>query len=202
MEHELDPEVIKEKAKEIYDLSLNFHLCNAMIACDRYMKSKFRNKLNKELEQINIEYMKALKREDVDKIKRLKEDMDKLKKDLKEKKYVISLDYVPSMGEESGRVIRQGNCLCITLPQSLRDKQQSDVNVVRKLEKTMAHEIGHIILHTDDVFKQGTQGSFTNMSSKKSNGSDGQYLDKNRDKFEHAAKIFETAILNLYHKTT
>jgi Zn-dependent peptidase ImmA (M78 family) len=90
---------------------------------------------------------------------------------------------------DAGRVVKAENKLIISLPKTLiensRNKDGSyNENGVKKIREIMAHELGHIALHTDELLKINTlRGS--------------KDLDKNLEK---EALWFSEKLLRLRHE--
>jgi len=176
----------KERAKEIFKLSLNYHLSHAVFAC------------NKTVEDI-------LKRHSQEKIKSLKEDLRKAEEDKDTIKiasimadikcfsspFRIYVEYVPEMDIEGGRVVRlpPTHQFIISLPEKLLQKSWNadgtyNAEGIRELRHRMAHELGHIALHIEELLKDsGTQGSISLTGN-----------------VEDEANIFAAELLRLRHE--
>ena len=94
-------------------------------------------------------------------IKRKKE----LERDIDQKNFRIDVEYIPSFTEKMARAIKIENAFVISLPASLAnsvfDKDGNyDYVAIQKIRRLMAHELGHIMLHTKDLMNiHGTQGT-------------------------------------------
>jgi hypothetical protein len=69
----------------------------------------------------------------------------------------IFVDYI-DMDKDAGRVVKIANQLIISLPKELlSDSKYEDGSYkesgVKKLREIMAHELGHIALHTEELLK-------------------------------------------------
>jgi hypothetical protein len=151
----------EQKAGEINEISLDYHLTHAVLACDKSIEDNYK-KINKETtSKLNLDLQKALREKDNNEIAKLLET----KKSLKLSKYHIFVDYVKMNDPEAGRVVKSENKLIISLPKILIENSRNEDGSyseegVRKIREIMAHELGHIALHTDELLKiDSLQGS-------------------------------------------
>ena len=83
----------------------------------------------------------------------------------KQSSFHIDVEYIDTHTEEMARVIKVENAFVINLPKSLalrvfKDDGTYNYEVIQKIRKLMAHELGHLILHTDELLRiESTQGS-------------------------------------------
>ena len=176
---------INVKAGKVNDISLDYHLTHAVFACDKLLEDSFRESGRKEIERLNNALKKAYREKNDDAVAKLIKE----RKALKLVKYHIFVDYIDMDDPEAGRVIKAENKLIISLPRKLleqtRGENETFVPVgVEKLRKVMAHELGHIVLHTDKLL------FIDNMvGSKQLNGEQ-----------EKEANWFATELLRLRHE--
>ena len=143
---------INNKAQKVNDISLDYHLTHAVFACDKLLEDSFREAGKKEIARLNNALKKAFREKDDDTVAKLIKE----RKSLKLVKYHIFVDYVDMDDPEAGRVIKAENKLIITLPRKLLDQTRGENGAlvsggIEKLRKVMAHELGHIMLHTDKL---------------------------------------------------
>jgi len=140
---------IKTKAADVNKISLDYHLTHAVFACDRLLADEFKKIEGEKTKELNKELQDAYRKKDDIAIARAMEKT----KTLSLKKYHIFVDYI-DMPPDAGRVVKAENKLIISLPKKLAtDARQEDGTFkqggVQKLRKVMAHELGHVVLHTD-----------------------------------------------------
>jgi len=145
-------EEVNNEAGKLNDISLDYHLTHAVLACDKMLEAAYKNAGQKERTRIKAALQKAYQKKDKAGIKKLMEE----KNSLKTIKYHVFVDYIDMDDPEAGRVIQAEDKLIISLPkkfaENTRDVDGSFNNAsVSKLRKTMAHELGHIVLHTDKL---------------------------------------------------
>jgi hypothetical protein len=177
----MDEATIKSKAKEINDISLDYHLTHAVLACDKLLEEAFKTEGSKETNVIKDQLQKAYKENDLTKIKELLEK----KKLLNLEKYHIFVDFI-DMDVEAGRVVKAENKFVVSLPKKLADNARKgdslfDQDNVQKLRRVMAHELGHIALHSGVL-----------LTIENTNGS-----KELRGKFEDEANCFADELLRL-----
>lgn len=151
------------RANQINDLSLNYHLAHASLACEMIIQDEIQKNIKDELSRINKEKEKALKRGDTGEFERLSQDEGKLERRNTVRNYVEYIDG-GDISETSGRVIFFENHFTISLSKSLLLKSMDETgtytSAVGELRKIMAHELGHIALHYKELFTlRGTVGS-------------------------------------------
>lgn len=103
--------------------------------------------------------------------------MNKLKRYLNWRFHIV-VTYKETHSEDAARVIKTETAFVINLSQDLKEKiftESGDYNynVIQKIRKLRAHEIGHLILHTNDLLNiEGTQGSKLITDSEKEEEAD------------------------------
>lgn len=167
----MDSSSVIARANEINDLSLDYHLAHASLACEMIIQAEVKVGLKQEFSRINKEKERALKRDDIVQFERLCQDEGKLERRNTVRNYVEYIDG-GELSENSGRVIFFENHFTISLSKSLLEKSMREDGTytpyVSKLRWVMAHELGHIALHYRDLFTlKGTQGSWALSSEKK-----------------------------------
>jgi hypothetical protein len=179
----IQPEV-KQKAKEVNDLSFDYHLSHATLACDRLIEGIYKKFMEKKVKELSDHLMAAYRKNDNEKVN----EIIGQKRLLETVKCHIFVDYI-DMDENAGRVVKIANQLIISLPKKLlSDSRYEDGSYkeagVKKLRQIMAHELGHIALHTEELLKiDSLQGS--------------KDLD---EQSEQEAEWFASELLELRHK--
>ena len=144
-------EDVNTKAGEVSRISLNYHFTHAVFACNKLLEDKFKSshkKTSKLKEKLEDAYRKKNKGE----ISKLVKDINTLSIP----KYRIFVDYVDLSTPEAARVVKAEDKLIITLPKALSESTRTtsgtyNPTVVYNLRRIMAHELGHIVLHTDTL---------------------------------------------------
>lgn len=175
---------IKTKARQINEKSLNFHLPHAIFAVNAQLHDVFVTDAKARIAQLKDEIHKAQIAQDDKKIAQLYKEIGVL--ETPHQVYVQFIDMV----EDGARVTKLENSLVISLSQRLAEKSMNNkgeynVAIVQKLRKIIAHELGHIVLHTKDVLNMG--------------GLQGTKDIRGKDK-EQEADIFANELLLLRHE--
>ncbi|MDR0443249.1 MAG: ImmA/IrrE family metallo-endopeptidase [Treponema sp.] len=145
---------IKEKAFEVDKISYDYHLTHAVFACDKMLSDSFRKAGREKTKKMNSELQEAYRKKDTAKITKI---MDGIKSH-KVRKYHIFVDYINIDDPDAGRVIKAENKLIISLPITLAVEARDESGLfqpggVKKLRRVMAHELGHIVLHTESLIE-------------------------------------------------
>jgi len=181
----VDPREVKQKAKQVNDISMNYHLSHAVFACNKIIEADFKEYIREKTEDYKARLQAAEKAGDTKEIIEISKKIEQLKAPCR-----IYIEYIK---RGKARVIFLIDCnqFIITLPEELLTQSKDangfyDVAGVKKLRWTTAHEIGHTVLHTKDLIKNtSTQGS----------------IDLSRGKEgEEEADIFAKELLALRHK--
>jgi hypothetical protein len=160
-----DEDNAKQKAKLVNDISRHYHLSHAVFACNKILESEFKDYLETKTAKLRERLLAAEKSNDQDRIAEILRDTDRLKRPFR-----IYVDYFGYSDDENmvrARAVHlaDSNQFVIYLPKALLDKSINEArtynaDVVKRLRRLMAHELGHIILHTKELLDdQGTQGS-------------------------------------------
>jgi len=182
----MPPKEIREKAAQINESSLNYHLAHAVFACNKIVEDVFKKNSKSRIEELKKELQDAEKNNNEKKVVEILLDIDRLGRPFR-----IYVEYVQDMDIEGGRVVKlsMSNQFVISLPEDLLSKSRNkdgtyNIDGVKTLRHRMAHELGHIALHVEELLKiDGMQGSFTLT-----------------DEAEKEANIFAEEILELRHQ--
>ena len=154
---------IKGRAKDINDRSEQFQMLHATYASQEYVKLIVQDFYKEQLAKIKNE-IKVRAERGLDTEKEL-ERARGLKELINQNRFVIHIGYMNISDENMARVTKTGKVFYILLAQSLKDKIHKpdgrlDYGVVKKIRELMAHELGHIVLHTKEILAEdGTQGT-------------------------------------------
>lgn len=143
---------IKAVAKEISEIANQFRLAHLTNACDKYLKNYLRELVEEDYNQIHVNYEKEISRngKDTSEAKRLYEDMVYYNTI---SSYRIVVNYSEHIPVGKARVSMYRGMFEIALPRELqkqiiKDDNEIDINALVKLQEAIAHEIGHLALHT------------------------------------------------------
>lgn len=155
--------VIRDKVEELTKESEQYQLIHATYAARTMIKS------------LVMKYYKARYEELLERISNKIEAGNNIESELQEKaelesrtkqrSFHIDVEYIETRTDDMARVIKIENSFVINLPRSLADRifkenGEYDYDVIHKIRELMAHELGHLILHTDELlYIEGTQGS-------------------------------------------
>ena len=153
---------VKEKAKQVNDTSMDYHLSHAVFACNKIIESEFKEYISKRVAKLNDQLLSAEKSNNADKIGEVLREIDLLKRPFR-----IYVEYFDEKNTAMARVVHLqiSNQLVIYLPiallrQSINADGSYNIDVVKKLRHLTAHELGHIALQTRELLEdEGTQGS-------------------------------------------
>lgn len=154
---------IKKRAKDINDRSEQFQMLHATYASQEYVKLIVQDFYKEQLAKIKNEIREKAER-GLDTEKEL-EQAKELKELINQNRFVIHIGYMNISDENMARVTKTGKVFYILLAKSLKDKIHKsdgrlDYEVVKKIRELMAHELGHIVLHTKEILAEdGTQGT-------------------------------------------
>lgn len=154
---------IRQKALDVTKASEKFQLSHATYACQAIIRDlvidSFKAKYDDLSEQIGDRI-----RHELDYDEQL-EERNRLEMLIRQKSFSIDVAYIETTSEDAARVIKLDNAFVINLSKDLErnifDKDGNyNYDVIRKIRHLMAHELGHLILHTDELLNiDGTQGS-------------------------------------------
>lgn len=167
---------IKAKAKEINDFSEQFQLIHATYATQEYIKNIVKDFYQQKLCELQNRISQKIEKE-LDTDKEFKEKK-RLEETIKRNKFDISIGYINVSDSDIARVVKIGNSFTIYLASSLKDSIFSDnkefnYDVIQKIRKLMAHELGHLVLHTKELLlEDGLQGSLNICNNDKEKEAD------------------------------
>ena len=154
---------INDIAKKVSHISEQYQLIHATYACQMLVKQIIMDEYTKKYDELSkrIEE-KILANAKYDQEQSEKEEIDAL---IKQRSFHIDVAYIETTSDDAARIVKINNAFVINLSKSLAKqifKSDGSYNyvVIHKIRELMAHELGHIILHTKDLFYiDSTQGS-------------------------------------------
>lgn len=139
---------IESLAKKINCVSEKYQLIHATFAVEKLIEDKFRENLDTEIDSIR-EQLKSVA--DKDDQERLFQQVQYLKTNTGSRVRII-VEYHSQIDDNCARLTRSRNTFLIFLPKSLENIRKADGSIdfdrMKCLRKLMAHELGHIVLHT------------------------------------------------------
>ncbi len=140
---------IKNLAAEVNKVSEKYQLIHATFAIEKLIEDKLHHNVNAEIAKIR---KRLVTETDKDAQERLFKKVQELKTDVGSKVRII-VEYLPQIQDDSARLTRSSrNNFLIFLPKGMENIRNADgtINFERmgRLRKLMAHELGHIVLHT------------------------------------------------------
>ena len=162
---------IKTKAKEINDFSEQFQLIHATYATQEYIKNIVKEFYQQKLCELKKRISERLEK-DLSTNEEFKEK-EKLEDIIKRNSFDIDIGYINVKNSDVARVIKVDNGFIIYLAASLKnsifsDKKEFNYEVINKIRQLMAHELGHLALHTKDLLLENSlQGSLNICSNDK-----------------------------------
>lgn len=151
---------IYNQAKKINEVSEKYQLIHACFAIQKiindYINASFQSKFDELREQLLNENL------DSDGMAQILQKKRELELENIKKRINISIRYIDSLVGCNATATRVGtykNSFIISLPKELehiRNEDGSfDYSKMKRLRKLMAHELGHIVLHTDCINEDG-----------------------------------------------
>lgn len=155
---------IKQAAKEIDDAASRYHLTHAVFAANVRLRSVFKEYSEKCILELRKKLLIAKQRKDNAEVEYLLQQIGELR--LPRQIFINISD----MNEGSGRALRVGNRFIIYVPRIMADSTIKtdgtfDAERVRALRRLMAHELGHIILHTNVLLAENSEQGTKSMNN-------------------------------------
>jgi hypothetical protein len=154
---------VKEKAREVNYVSLRYQLAHAALACNKLLEHDFNEYCKKRRSELSKEAQSASE----ETLRSIREQLEEL-----EKPYQIYIEYL-DIPEDGARVVRvplsNRTQLVINLPKKILSEAvdpgtrwYKNPEAIKSLRQKTAHELGHIILDPDKIFRSygmdGTKG--------------------------------------------
>jgi hypothetical protein len=164
-------------AEDINDRSSKYQLAHATVACAEYLRDydPDKHKKQRKIDSINKQRRSALMSKKTERFDQLTERIDTI-----HSKRRIFIEYKGTIGK-SYTVFIDGQ-LVVTLSKHLADQSfDKDGNYtegVKLLRHTMAHELGHAILHTDKIIAAGYSRGSSNISDPDDENEANWFADK------------------------
>ena len=156
-------EEIKKIAQNVSHISEQFQLIHATYACQMLIKQivmdDYTQKYNELLSRIEEKAVAGIKYE---KEQKKKEKLDML---IKQRSFHIEVAYITASSDNVARIVKINNSFVIYLSKSLVEQiffsdGNYNYDIIHKIRKLMSHELGHLILHTNELLEiDSTQGS-------------------------------------------
>lgn len=154
---------IQKVAQDVSRKSEQFQLIHATYACQMIIKQIVMEDYAKKYDDLSsiIEKKMYIGAND-EKEQEEKKQLDIL---IKQKSFHIDVDYIEASSDDAARVVKIQNAFVIYLSKSLArhifsDNGNYNYDVIHKIRELMSHELGHLILHTDELLQiDSTQGS-------------------------------------------
>ena len=182
----MSPQEVKQKAAQVNEISLDYHLSHAVFACNKIVEDVFKQYSEGKVDNLNKALQKAREYNDEKKVSEIKIDIERLRRPFR-----IYIEYVPDMDIKGGRVIKLplSNQFVISLPgdlllQSRNNDGSYNIDGVKALRHRMAHELGHIALHIEDLLEINSRQGAKLLS----------------EEAEKEADIFATELIKLRHQ--
>jgi len=167
---------IGDIAKNVSRISEQYQLIHATYACQMLVKQIITDEYTKKYDdlskRIEDKICQGLK---YDQERLEKEELDRL---IKQRSFHIDVAYINTTSDDVARIVKIDNAFVINLSKSLAKQifnPDGSYNyvVIHKIRELMAHELGHIALHTRELFYiNSTQGSKLIIDSEKEEEAD------------------------------
>lgn len=154
---------IKQIAQKVSHTSEQFQLIHATYACQMLIKEivmdDYTKKYDNLLERIKKKADAGVKDE------KEQEEKKQLEALIKRRSFHIDVAYIEATSDDVARVVKINNAFVINLSKSLARRifypnGNYNYEVIHKIRELMSHELGHLILHTNELLEiDSTQGS-------------------------------------------
>ncbi len=153
-------EEIYSKAQDVNEISEKYQLIHATFAVQKMVNEKINQTYAQEFKKLR----KVLLEDNLtdEKQRQILEKKKALEIESRKKRMNISIQYIDSLKGMNATTTKIGiykNSFIISLPQELGSIRNQDGNFdyekMRKLRWLMAHELGHILLHSDCIDENG-----------------------------------------------
>jgi hypothetical protein len=181
---------IKARAGKVYDISLDYHLTHAAFGSDDLLIRDLKETYKEKYKKIKNAVSAAVLKKDDAKVELLENRKRSLDMEVESRKRYILIRYVDMRDGSGGRVLGHDKKFIIVLPNKLKENVKDEKGelvpgVVKKIREKMAHETGHIVLHTS-LIPVDISGDQLGTS----------YLDP----LDWEAEVFARELLRLYSK--
>ncbi len=153
-------EEIFKKAKELNSISDEYQLIHATFALEKVFNQALKDSYEESFAELRAEIIRET---DPEKLTQLSEKFKDLRENRLQKKAKISIVYLDEIKGESARTIRSQNAYTIILPGELKRVRNEDgsfnIKELGLLRRLMAHELGHIVLHSDKIVNENPMGT-------------------------------------------
>lgn len=154
---------IKKIAEDVSHTSEQFQLIHATYACQMLIKQVVMNDYSKKYDDLLQRIAEKLDAGAND--EKEQEEKNHLDMIIKQQSFHIDVNYITAPSDDAARVVKIQNAFVIYLSKELVNQVFSEdgnynYNIIHKIRELMSHELGHLILHTDELLQiDSTQGS-------------------------------------------
>lgn len=152
---------IENLAININRLSEKYQLIHATFAIEKLFKDKLQEFYSCEFARLREKIRNVTNAEEQEALYKEAEEL----RSESNKRIKIRIDYIAQMREDSARVTRTpSNNFIIVLPKCMenirKENGEIDLEMLGRLRKLMAHELGHVVLHSGILdFQKSTNDS-------------------------------------------
>lgn len=150
-------------AQKVSCISEQYQLIHATYACQMLIKQTIIDECTKKYDELSMRIEeKMCAGANYDKEQAEKEELDTL---IKQRSFHIDVAYIDATSDDAARIVKINNAFVINLSKSLAKQifnsdGSYNYTVIHKIRELMAHELGHLILHTKELlYIDSTQGS-------------------------------------------
>lgn len=151
---------IYKQAKKVNDISEEYQLMHACFAVQKIINEQINKSYEKKFDELREQLIKE--ELDSDGVERVLQKKKELEMENRRMRINISIRYIGSLVGLNATTTRVGtykNTFIISLPEELERIRNNvgefDYNRMKNLRKLMAHELGHILLHTEYINEEG-----------------------------------------------
>lgn len=151
---------IYNQAKKVNDVSEHYQLIHACFAVQNIINEHINGSFQKKFDELREQLLQE--ELDSDGVTRVLQKKRELETENRRQRINISIRYIDSLTGFNATTTRVGtykNTFIISLPKELEKIREIegafDYEKMKSLRKLMAHELGHILLHTDYINEDG-----------------------------------------------
>lgn len=151
---------IYKQAKKVSDISEEYQLMHACFAVQKIINEQINRSYEKKFDELREQLIRE--ELDSDGVGRVLQKKKELEMENRRMRINISIRYISSLMGLNATTTRVGtykNTFIISLPEELErirnDVGEFDYDKMKNLRKLMAHELGHILLHTEYINEDG-----------------------------------------------
>lgn len=148
---------IKEIATNVNLESEKYQLIHACSAIENLMNEKYKKNYEEAIDKLKGRIKECSVGSDT--FNELIKKVSDIKDESRKNRVTISINYLSSLTGKNARTTKIGTYFMISLPKEMEQIRKEDGTIdfekMKELRNLMAHELGHILLHSDFINEKG-----------------------------------------------